>query len=313
MKQICVLGGAGFVGSALVHKLSCAGYEVKVLTRRRESSKSLILLPNVQVIECDVFNDNDLTLQIRGCFAVVNLVGILHESKQMTFERVHVELPQRVAQICVKQGVKRLLHMSALQADSHAPSAYLRSRAAGEASVNAFASDLHITRFRPSVIFGRGDNFINMFAKLVRLMPVLLLAKPDARFQPIWVEDVATVMATSLEDVDTYDQCYELGGPRVYSLRQIIEFVGFVLGKKVTVVGLNDSLSYLQAYALELAPVKLMTRDNLKSMEVDSVMSGSFPEHFALTPATLEAIVPEYLSDDHPRRAYLKFRRSAGR
>lgn len=313
MKQICVLGGSGFVGSALVHKLSCAGYEVKVLTRRREASKSLILLPNVQVIECDIYNDNDLTLQIRGCHAVINLVGILHETKHMTFQRVHVELPQRVAQICIKQGVKRLLHMSALQADPAAPSAYLKSRAAGEAAVMSMVDALHITVFRPSVIFGRGDNFINMFATLVRLMPVLLLAKPEARFQPIWVEDVASVMATAVDNVDTYAQTYELGGPRVYTLKQIITFVGFVLGKHVTVVGLNDTLSYLQALALELSPGKLMTRDNLKSMEVDSVMQGAFPALFSLTPATLEAIVPEYLSDDHPKGAYLKFRRTAGR
>lgn len=313
MKQICVLGGSGFVGSAVVHQLSNAGYEVKVLTRRREASKQLILLPNVQVIECDVMDDVDLVLQIRGCTAVINLIGILHESKKCSFDSMHVELPRRIAQICVKQGVKHLLHMSALQASTEAPSAYLRSRAAGEAAVKEFADKLNITIFRPSVIFGRGDNFFNMFATLVKLMPVLLLAKPEAKFQPVWVEDVAAAVVESIENIDTYGQTYDLGGPRVYTLRQLVQFVAFVLGKKSLVVGLNDKLSYLQAYALEFSPVKLMTRDNIKSMEVDSVTSQAFPSMFNVVPSSLEAIVPEYLADDTPRHAYLQFRSNAGR
>lgn len=313
IRQVCVLGGSGFVGSAIVHKLSAAGYDVKVLTRRRERAKHLILLPYVQVIECDIMDDAALSQQIAGCDAVINLVGILHERSKFSFDSVHHELAERVAKLCRRHKVGRLLHMSALQAAVDAPSAYLRSKAAGENAVVAEAGDTRITIFRPSVIFGRGDSFLNLFANLVKLMPVIALAKPDARFQPVWVEDVAQAFVNSLDNPATQGKVYELGGPRVYTLRELIEFVVFVLGKKRKVVGLNDKLSYYQAYMLEKMPIKLMTRDNLASMEVDSVANGEFPAVFGFKPTALEAVVPEYLANDTPRAAYDRFRGLAGR
>lgn len=313
IKQVCVLGGSGFVGSSIVGQLDEAGYEVKVLARRREACKHLILLPNVQVVDCDVMDDAALANEIKGTDAVINLIGILHESKKATFKAIHAELPKRVAAICKKLGVKRLLHMSALQADKKAPSVYLRSKAAGEAAVTAQAEQLQVTIFRPSVIFGRGDNFLNLFASLVKYLPAVALAKPDAKFQPIWVEDVARVFVSSLENTATYGQSYDLGGPRIYTLRELVQFVAFVLGKKRMIVGLNDKLSYLQARALELLPIKLMTRDNIDSMQVDSVTMGDFPKVFEFKSTTMEAVVPEYLADDTPRAAYDRFRSFAGR
>jgi NADH dehydrogenase len=313
IKQVCVLGGSGFVGSAIVSQLDEAGYEVKVLARRREACKHLILLPNVQVVDCDVMDDAALANEIKGTDAVINLIGILHESKKVTFKAIHAELPKRIAAICKKLGIKRLLHMSALQAGKKAPSAYLRSKAAGEAAVMAQAEQLQVTIFRPSVIFGRGDNFLNLFASLVKYLPAVVLAKPDARFQPIWVEDVARAFVSSLENTATYGQSYDLGGPRIYSLRELVQFVAFVLGKKRTIVGLNDQLSYMQARALELLPIKLMTRDNIDSMQVDSVTMGDFPKAFGFKPTAMEAVVPEYLADDTPRAAYDRFRSMAGR
>jgi NADH dehydrogenase len=313
IQQVCVLGGSGFVGSAIVHRLSNAGYMVKVLTRRREDAKHLILLPNVQAVECDISDDNVLHAELVGNDAVINLVGILHESSKLSFDAVHATLPKRLARHCYDLGICRLLHMSALQASADAASAYLRSKAAGEAEVMAYAKDLHVTIFRPSVIFGRNDSFINLFAGLVKLMPVVLLAKPEAKFQPIWVEDVAQAFVQSLNNSVTYGKTYELGGPRIYSLRELVEFVMFVLGKKRKIVGLNDKLSYYQAYALELMPVKLMTRDNIHSMEVDSICKDDFPSVFGFKPTALEAIVPEYLANDTPRSAYDRFRSQAGR
>lgn len=307
------MGGSGFVGSAIVQKLSTAGYDVKVLTRRRETSKHLILLPNVQVVECDIFNDTALAGQIHGQDAVINLVGILHESSQASFDKIHVELPRRVADICCKQGVKRLLHMSALKADANAKSAYLRSKAAGEAAVLARAGELNVTVFRPSVIFGRGDQFLGMFASVVKLLPVVAVAKPHARFQPIWVEDVAHVFVAALENVSTYGRSIDLGGPQVYTLQELISFVAFLLGKKRRIVPLNDTLSYYQAYVMEKLPVKLMTRDNLFSMEVDSVCDQPVKELFGVPTTSLEAVAPEYLAGDTPRGAYDRFRSFAGR
>ena len=314
IKQVTVLGGSGFVGSAIVARLDAAGYQVKVLTRRRECAKHLILLPNVDVVECDVMDDKALAAALRGSQAVVNLIGILHESRKMSFNAVHAELPRRLALICHEQGIPRLLHMSALQASMDGPSAYLRSKAAGEAVVMDYADQLHVTAFRPSVIFGRGDSFITLFANLVKLMPVVALAKPEAKFQPIWVEDVAHAFLTSMENIDTYGQRYDLAGPRVYTLRQLVEFVIFVLDKKRKIVGLNEQLSYLQALMLEKMPlITLMTRDNLASMQVDNVCQGEFPKVFDIQPTAMEVVVPDYLVNRTPRNSYNRYRGHAGR
>jgi len=314
IKKICVLGGAGFVGCHIVHRLSAAGYQVKVLTRRRERAKSLILLPNVQVEECDVFFEAALQRAVSGCDAVINLVGILHESRRMTFNKVHVELPRRVGAACHAAGIKRLLQMSALQASENAPSAYLRSRAGGEAAVRKFAGEsLKVTLFRPSVIFGRGDSFLNLFAALARWMPMIVLAKPEARFQPVFVEDVAQAFVNSLENTATFGKTYHLCGPQAYTLRQLVQYVVDTLKLKRPIIGLNDRLSYLQAWAMELLPIKLMTRDNVDSMKVDSVCDCPFPEELGIRPTAMEAVVPEYLANDRPRHAYLRFRSQAGR
>lgn len=313
MKQVCLLGGSGFVGSAIVRHLSLAGYAVKVLTRRREASKHLILLPNVDVLECDVMDDAALAEALKGTDVVINLIGILHNSKKASFQAMHAELPARLAKLCNKLGVKRLVHMSALQASKDAPSYYLKSKAEGELAVLSSNKNLDVTVFRPSIIFGRGDGFINLFASLVKLLPVILLAKPNAKFQPIYVEDVAYAFVASLDNVDTYGKAYDLAGPKVYTLRQLVTYVADTLGKRPTIIGLNNMLSYLQAFAMELLPVKLMTRDNVRSMEVDSVCVTSFPAFLGFHPVALETIVPDYLNEDNPRNAYNRFRARAGR
>jgi NADH dehydrogenase len=313
INQVCVLGGSGFVGSAIVHQLSVAGFMVKVLTRRRESSKHLILLPNVEVVECNVMDDSALSAQIKGCDAVINLIGILHESRKLNFDAIHANLPKRVAKICDAHSIKRLLHMSALQAGLHAPSAYLRSKAAGEAALNECAKQLNVTIFKPSIIFGRGDGFINLFASIVKLMPVILLAKPKAKFQPIFVEDVARVFVASLNNIETYGRNYELAGPKVYTLKSLVQYVADTLGVRRKIIGLGDELSYLQAFFMELLPIKLMTRDNIRSMEVDSISKAPFPAVFGFQPICLEAVVPQYLVDDTYRAKYQLFRGMSGR
>lgn len=312
-KKVCVLGGSGFVGSALVSKLDAAGYQVKVLTRRRELSKHLIILPNVEVIECNIMQDSALADALKGSDIVINLVGILHDDREFGFERIHHQLPRRVVQLSDELGILRLVHMSALQAGARAPSAYLRSKAAGEAAILEYAEKLDITIFRPSVIFGRGDSFLNLFASLVKLMPVIFLAKPNAKFQPIWVEDVATAFVSCLQNTDTYGKIYELGGPKVYTLRQLVQQVADILGKKRIIIGLNDALSMLQGFMLGLMPIKLMTRDNIKSMQVDNVCKNGFPEVFGFAPTALETLVPDYLTNTSPRSAYKRFRGVAGR
>ena len=313
IKKITILGGAGFVGSSLVTKLDEAGYKVKVLSRRREAAKHLILLPNVQVVECDLTDSHALKQAIAGSDAVINLVGILHESGLNSFEKIHHQLPRRVAQMCEELSIVRLLHMSALQASKNAPSAYLKSKAAGEAAVSEFSKKLDITIFKPSVIFGRGDSFVNLFANLVKFLPVIFLAKPNAKFQPIWVEDVAQCFVNALENTATYGKSYELGGPTVYTLKALVQKVMAILGKQRPIVGLNDGLSMAQGFMLELMPIKLMTRDNIRSMQVDNVCGASMASELDVVPSSLDVVAPEYLLDISPRAGYDAFRSAAGR
>lgn len=313
LRKICVLGGSGFVGSSVVTKLDQAGYAVTVLTRRRDLARHLFLLPNVTVVECNVMDDEALAAALNGADAVVNLIGILHQSGSSSFDAIHHQLPARLARICDASGIKRLLQMSSLQADSNAPSEYLRSKAVGEAAVMAFAKKLNITIFRPSVIFGRDDSFINLFATLIKFMPVVLLAKPNAKFQPVWVEDVASCFVASIQNTQTYGQVYELAGPKVYSFRQLVQQIMVTLGVKRPIIGLCNSLSYAQAFMMELLPVKLMSRDNVRSMEVDSVSQQPFPAIFGVEPASLEAVIPEYLVDSTLRGKYDSFRSVAAR
>jgi uncharacterized protein YbjT (DUF2867 family) len=313
MKRVTVLGGSGFVGSSLVAKLDASGYQVTVLTRRREDAKHLILLPKVHVVECDLDDKQKLKQYLEGSDVVINLIGILFESNQSTFEKIHHQLPRRLAQLCNELGIRRLIHMSALQASKSAPSEYLKSKAAGEAAIGEFSKKLDVTIFRPSIIFGRGDNFFNMFASIVRLLPIIFLAKPNAKFQPIWVEDVSSCFVNAIENKRAYGKTYEIGGPEIYTLRELVEKVMLVLNKPRPIIGLNDRLSYLQGLVMECLPIKLMSRDNVKSMRVENVTSQNKAHELGVNLMPIEAIVPEYLTNDTPRAAYNGFRSAAGR
>lgn len=313
IKKITVLGGSGFVGSSLIAKLDAAGYAVTVLTRKREAAKHLILLPNVNVVECNVLEAQTLKQALKGADAVINLIGILHQSRRLRFDVMHHQLPLQIARTCVDLGIKRLIHMSSLQASANAPSEYLRSKAAGEAALASYAKQLNITIFKPSIIFGRDDRFVNLFASLVKCLPFILLARPNAKFQPIWVEDVASCFASSIQNSLTYGQTYELAGPKVYTFRALVRQIMQTFGIQRPIIGLGDRLSYAQGFMMECLPVQLMSRDNVRSMQVDSVSANAFPALFAIDPAPMEAIIPEYLVDATQRGAYDRFRSLAAR
>jgi len=307
---ICVIGGSGFVGRHLCQQLAAQGYRVRVPTRDRERAKALILLPTVDVVVADVQDPAALAALVRGCDAVINLVGVLHDARgKRGFDAAHVALARNVVAACRTNKVRRLLQMSALAAAEDAPSAYLRSK--GEAEKIVRESGLDFTIFRPSVIFGPDDSFLNMFAGLTRVLPVLALASPDARFQPVYVDDVAAAFLRALADMKTTGQCYELCGPQRYTLRELVAYVGRLTGHPRPIIGLNRTFSYCQAYAMEWLPVKLMTRDNLRSMEIDSVCSCVFP--FGIRPQALEAVAPAWLAVRTPRARYQRFRNLAGR
>ena len=310
-QRVVVVGGSGFVGRHLVARLSAAGQAVVVPTRRRESAKHLILLPTVEVIEADVHDRAALARLLAGATAVVNLVGILNESGRATFARSHVELAQILTTACMAAGVRRFVQMSALHADSAGPSRYQRSK--GEAEAIVKASQLRWTIFRPSVIFGPEDSFLNLFAQLARMLPVIALASPDARFQPVYVGDVAQCMAHALADDATHDQSYDLCGPDVYTLRDLVRYVGQVSGAVRPIVRLGPRLSRLQATVLEMLPGQLMSRDNLASMTQDSVCDCPFPPVFGIASTALVAVAPEYLAPAALRSQFDGYRAGSGR
>jgi len=306
LDNVLVLGGSGFVGRHLVAALAANGIRVTVPSRHRERAKHLLPLPTVDVVETDIMAPGALEALAGGRQAVINLVGILHGD----FERVHAELPRRVVAACRARGVGRLLHMSALGASPGAPSEYLRTKAAGEQAALA-ATDLAVTAFRPSVIFGPEDAFLNTFAALARTFPVLPIACPQARFQPVYVADVAQAMCRALDDLSTHGKTYELCGPRQYTLKELVELVCEMTGRHRAVIGLSDRLSYWQAFVMERLPGKLITRDNRRSMQVPNVCAGVFP--FGIRPEALEAAAPAYLAPAGPRERYPRLRWRARR
>ena len=310
-ERFLVVGGSGFVGRHLVAALAARGASVVVPTRRRERAKQLILLPTVQVVQADVRDAGALAALAAGRDAVINLAGILHGPG---FQAVHVELAQAVVNACRRAGIRRLLHMSALGAHAEAPSEYLRTKGIGERAVLA-ADDLEVTAFRPSVIFGPEDRFLNLFAKLSAFFPVLALASPEARFQPVYVGDVVKAMLAALDAParapGAGGERYDLCGPREYTLRELVAFVCAATGRRRLVVGLPDGLAWLQAWCLEWLPEPLLTRDNLASMRVPSVSASPFP--FGLRPAALEALAPAWLAPAGPSAHFSRLRWRARR
>ncbi|MGZ8201733.1 MAG: complex I NDUFA9 subunit family protein [Burkholderiales bacterium] len=311
INDICVLGGSGFVGRHVCNALAARGLRVTVPARDRERAKvDLITLPTVDVVTADIHDPEALREVTRGCEAVINLVGVLHGGRgKASFEQAHVELPRKVVEACRRNGIRRLIQMSALNAAVNAPSEYLRSK--GEAENIVRLSGLDVTIFRPSVIFGRDDQFLNLFAGLTRTLPVIVLGSPNARFQPVFVEDVATAFAESVTRLESFGQSYDLVGPKVYALRELVRYVGHITGHPRPIVGLGDAPSRLQASLMGMLPIKLLTRDNYLSMKVDSVSHQPFP--FGIAPEPLEAAAPRWLARQTPRARYPVFRNRAHR
>lgn len=290
MKNVLLIGGTGFIGGALAHRLASADIFVTLPTRRPERVRHLAVLPTARIVAADVHDEATLARLMQGQDAAVNLVGILKGD----FRRAHAELPGKIARAARTAGVRRLLHISALAAAADAPSDYLRSKAAGEAALQAGYPAATI--FRPSVVFGHGDSFLTLFARLQKLAPVVPLACAEARFQPVWVEDVVSAMAAALDCAESAGQAYELCGPHVYALRELVAYAGAISGHARPIVGLPPALSYLQAWVMERLPNGPMTRDNVRSMSVPSVCPAGCTLPFGLRPTPLEAVAPGYLA-----------------
>ena len=300
MQDILILGGSGFVGSVLCEKLvrrhGGGSLRIAVPTRRRVNARHLQILPTIEVVQADVFDDDELAQWVRGRDIVVNLVGILHGS-EADFQRVHVDLPRRLAQACADAGVPRLVHVSALGAAVDAPSRYLRSKAAGELGLRE--TDKQATVIRPSVMFGAGDRFINLFAQLQAISPIMPLACADARFQPVWVDDVARAVVRLLDDPATAGQTFECAGPRVFTLAELVRMAGRWAGRERRILRLPEAIGRLQAWTLEWLPGRpLLSRDNLRSMQVPNIATGDLPglAVLGITAADIEAVMPTLLA-----------------
>jgi len=277
MKNVLVLGGSGFVGRHVCEALNRAGVYVTVVTRRLPA-RSVQMLPFVTVVQADVHDPQALAALVRGHDAVVNLIAILHGDRA-GFDKVHVQLPRQLAHACMQAGVRRLVHVSALGADQHGPSLYQRSKAQGEAALQSeVVHGLQLTVLRPSVIFGEDDAFINLFAGLQNIAPFVPLAGAASRFQPVWVQDVAQALVYALQHRDTLGQIYELAGPQIFTLKQLVQHAGRWSRHARPVFGLPEAMAYLQALVMEMLPgPPLMSRDNLASMQVDNVTGGKLP------------------------------------
>jgi NADH dehydrogenase len=312
-RRVLVLGGTGFVGQALCERLVRAGWTVRVPTRRLPHGQALQVLPTVELIEADVHDPAALKRLLTGCDAVVNLVAILHGSLH-AFERVHLALPQALAAACTATGVRRLVHVSALGVGPDAPSNYLRSKTAGEAALRSAGLDL--TLIRPSVIFGANDHFLNLFAQLQSVAPVMPLAGADARFQPVWVEDVAEAIVQALARRDSIGQIYEAAGPDVCTLADLVRMAGRWAGHERPVIALPAAAGRLQAAMMSLMPGEpMMSADNLDSMRVPNVASGELPglQALGVEPAALAAVAPLYLGQRPGRSRFNRFRAHARR
>jgi NADH dehydrogenase len=312
--NILLLGGSGFVGTHVANRLTAAGHRLTVPTRRWSHARHLTVLPTCDVEEADVFDDAALDRLMAGQDAVVNLIGILHGT-QAAFTRAHVDLPRRVVAACVKHGARRVLHMSALGAAANGPSIYQRTKAEGEAAV--MNKPLEWTVFRPSVIFGAEDKFMNLFAGLAQWLPVLPIGGADTKMQPIWVEDVAQAFANSIANPATYRNAYELAGPRIYTLRELVAFAARASGHPRPVLALPKRLASLQAWMMEHMPGEtLLSRDNLASLERDNVATqqpyAPAPE-LDIHPVPLEPEAALYLAGLNPRTHLADLRTSARR
>ena len=315
VKNICVLGGTGFVGQQVVEALAKQGHRIKVISRHRERHRDLLVLPTVKIVSADILDPPVLKEQFIGQDAVVNLVGILNEAGKRTFQKIHVELARKVGEACIMNQVPRLLQMSALKADVNGPSKYLRSKGEAEKYLHNL-HDVAVTSFQPSVIFGPYDDFFNRFAKLLRIPPRFApfpLACANAKFAPVYVEDVALAFARALDDQRTFGQRYPLCGPNVYTLLELVKYTAEVSGIKKPIMPLGNGLSRLQAAIMGMLPGKPFTMDNYLSTTVDSVCEEGFPELFAIKPKALEAVVPHYLGKQSIRQRYSVLRRAARR
>ncbi|MGD9020511.1 MAG: complex I NDUFA9 subunit family protein [Lysobacterales bacterium] len=306
--RIVLLGGSGFLGRYVVQALTKEGHRCAVLTRAEAQRGTWTLMKGVTLVQTDVHDALALEQQFNGADAVISMAGILNEAgfRGKGFHKVHVDLVEGAIAACRAAEVRRLLHVSALNA-GRGESHYLKSKGQAEQALHA-ADDLDVTIFQPSVIFGPGDDFFNRFAMMLALAPALPLACPNARLQPVYAGDVAAVMSASLDDPMTFGQTYQLAGPLDYTLKELVQWTARTMGKKRWVIGLPQPLSVAMAAVMGMVPGKPLSLDNYRSLKTDNVSDENGFARFGVTPRSIDTVVPDYLSGSLRQRRLKNFR-----
>ena len=314
--SIVVLGGTGFLGTRLVARLIKDGHRVTALSRDREQHKHLLVLPGLTLENCDVYEEAQLSERFRGKDVVINLIGILNERgfSGLGFKRAHTELTRGVLQAVRSGGVGRLLQLSALKAAIDAPSYYLRSKGEADQLIRESNPALDWTIFQPSVMFGPGDTFLNRFAGLLAAIPLVFpLARPNARFQPVFVDDVIEAMLRCLHGGACSRQIYELGGPQIYSLREIVGLVAKLTGHRRWIIGLPNFAARTQALIMDFVPGRPFSSDNYRSLTIDSVCSEDGFARLGIKPQSMVASARQYLGALEDNARLSQNRASTGR
>lgn len=313
-QRIALVGGSGFVGRHLTHHFHNLGYPCRVITRHAHRHRDL--KTSAQLVQADINDVKSLSRALQGCDVVVHLVGILNPvSKTQDFRAVHVRLTETVVEAAHRAGVRRLLHMSALQADQASGSSqYLRSKGEAENRAHTLGQpNIAVTSFRPSVIFGIDDSFINRFSSLLRIPGPLPLACPDARFAPVAIEDVCAAFASALENKQTHGKRFDLCGPEVFTLEQIVRRIAQAMGKRKHILRLPDWASRLEANLLQYAPGKPFTPDNYQSLRTASVCADDGLAMLGVTPSPLQDTLDRRFNP-HNKTVFLDaLRQRAGR
>ncbi|MFK8014244.1 MAG: complex I NDUFA9 subunit family protein [Gammaproteobacteria bacterium] len=317
-KTVAIAGGTGFLGTALTPKLAAAGWHVRILTRHPERHRALKVVPQAELVQTRLSSDASLQSALAGCSAVINLVGILNSRTRdgAEFTTVHAELPARLAVAARATGASRFVHVSALRADAeNGPSQYLRSKGAGEAALRrATSGHMGLTIFQPSTIYGTNDSFTNRFADLLRLpVPFMPLPKPNARFAPVHVDDVANAIVHAVNERETVGKTYQLCGPQVLSLREVVTMVRDALGLRRYIMGMPDPIARMQATLLEFVPGKPLSRDNLKSLEVNSICDNNGFKSLGIEPRPAAIWIPRTVRAVNGEDPLDDYRRDAGR
>jgi NADH dehydrogenase len=302
-KIVTVFGGSGFVGRHVVRELAKRGYRVRAAMRHPSKAgflRTMGLPGQVEAVYADIRDDESVARALSGASMAVNLVGILYESGKQTFDALQAEGAGRVAWTAKAKGVERLVHISAIGADEDSEAQYASAKAKGEAAVlEAFAEAVIL---RPSIVFGKGDGFFNRFAAMAKILPALpLLGGGHTRMQPVYVDDVADAACIALQDTSTSGKVYELGGPRVYSFKELMQIVLSETQRKRLLAPVPWPIARLQGRILGLLPAPLLTLDQVKMLEDDNVVSDAATadhrtiQDLGIDPKTVEAIVPGYL------------------